>query len=84
MLVSSFNLSQSFNYTPYLFYKKEIRRLSLNIILILIIRRLSLNIILKPYHGDREKARVIITCFKQRNNWAEDQLNLSSSTSFCL
>ncbi len=22
MLVSSFNLSQSFNYTPYLFYKK--------------------------------------------------------------
>ncbi len=25
MLVSSFNLSQSFNYTPYLFYKKTVQ-----------------------------------------------------------
>ncbi len=25
MLVSSFNLSQSFNYTPYLFYKKRFK-----------------------------------------------------------
>ncbi len=25
MLVSSFNLSQSFNYTPYLFYKKKVQ-----------------------------------------------------------
>ncbi len=25
MLVSSFNLSQSFNYTPYLFYKKRLK-----------------------------------------------------------
>jgi hypothetical protein len=25
MLVSSFNLSQSFNYTPYLFYKKQLK-----------------------------------------------------------
>ncbi len=25
MLVSSFNLSQSFNYTPYLFYKKQFK-----------------------------------------------------------
>ncbi len=24
MLISSFNLSQSFNYTPYLFYKKTV------------------------------------------------------------
>jgi hypothetical protein len=25
MLVSSFNLSQSFNYTPYLFYQKTVQ-----------------------------------------------------------
>ncbi len=25
MLVSSFNLSQSFNYTPYLFFKKTVQ-----------------------------------------------------------